>query len=56
MNIQVITHSGSEDVVFVDDYNPIEINEQINNSENITILLGQNIYSRIDIKSIKPVD
>lgn len=55
IKLEISTHSGSVDVVTVEEYSPEELNNQINGGEVQTILIGSNIYSRIEIKAIKPI-
>lgn len=54
--LKVITHSGQEFDVEVESYDPISLNEQINNRDIITLVLGNVIISRLDIKAIFPID
>lgn len=54
--LKVITHSGKEFDVEVESYDPISLNEQINNHDIITLVLGNVIISRLDIKAIFPID
>ena len=56
IKIQVITHSGQEDVIEVEEYNPQEIAEKINGKEVQVIVFGKNIYSKIDIKYVKQIE
>lgn len=54
--IEITTHSGNTEIVEVESYSAIELVQEINN-KNVehVIALGNSIYSKIDIKSIKPV-
>lgn len=52
--LEVSTHSGDTDIVEVEDYDAAEITE-LRNSDVDAINLGNNSYSRIDIKNIRPV-
>ncbi len=56
MKLNVTTHSGLDDVVEVESYNPLEIAEQLNNHEIMAIVIGDNVYSRIDVKNIRPFE
>ena len=56
MSLKVTTHSGDEDNVQVTDYNSLEMVEKMNDENIQGIAIGNNVYSRIDLKSIKPVD
>ncbi|EEL77682.1 hypothetical protein bcere0027_9170 [Bacillus cereus AH676] len=40
-----------------DDYNPVLLNQQLNNGEITTVLIGDNIFARFDVKRvIVPID
>lgn len=56
MKLNILTHSGGNDILEVNSYDPIALNEQINNDRILTIVIGNNIYSRIDIKNIKLIE
>jgi len=56
MSLKVTTHSGDEDFVEVTEYNSTEMIEKMNDENIQGISIGDNVYSRIDLKSIKPVD
>lgn len=51
--LEVSTHSGEVDIVTVEVYEPKTLTDSLNNNEIQSISLGDNIYSRIDIKNIK---
>ena len=55
INLRITTHSGEDDVIEVENYNPDELVEKLNDNEIYSIKIGSNIYSRIDIKNIKQV-
>lgn len=55
IKLNVTTHSGADDIVEVEFYNASEMAEQLNNNELQAIAIGDNVYSRIDLKNIKPV-
>lgn len=54
MVLKVITHDGLDLTINVDDYNPIEINDKLNDNEIHTVVLGNVIISRINVKTIIP--
>lgn len=56
MKLKIKTHSGDEYITEVEKFNPVEINEQINRSGVITVLIGDKILAPIDIKSVVPVE
>lgn len=53
--LKIITHSGIEYEGNVDAYDPIALNDQLNNQELNTVAIGEIIISRIDVKNIVPV-
>lgn len=55
IKLEVSTHSGDTDVLKVDGYDPVEMEEKRNNNENEAIRIGDNVYSRIDLKNIKVI-
>lgn len=55
IKLEVSTHSGSNDIVEVEHYDSNEIAEQLNNNEIQALAIGNNVYSRIDLKNIKPI-
>lgn len=56
VKLRIITHSGTEDIVDIDTYDALETVKDLNNSSNEHVIaFGDNIYSKIDIKSVKPV-
>ncbi len=55
--IEVETHDGKKDIIEVEEYNASEIVKEINNSqEEHVIVFGDYIYSKINIKTIKPFE
>lgn len=54
--LKIKTHSGEEYVADVEEYNPSTINEQLNKNEVNTVAFGDIIVSRIDVKSVVPVE
>ena len=54
--IEVETHDGKKDIIEVEEYNASAVAGNINNSqEEHVIAFGDYIYSKINIKTIKPV-
>ncbi|MBJ7946744.1 hypothetical protein [Bacillus cereus group sp. N24] len=46
-------YTGSEKIsVQTDDYNPVSLNEQLNNGELNTVLIGDFISARLDVKRV----
>ncbi|WP_182104271.1 hypothetical protein [Niallia taxi] len=56
MKLKIKTHSGSEYEVELKDYNAAEINEKLNRNDVNTVAFGDVIISRIDVKSVVPVE
>jgi len=56
ITIEVSTHSGNVDELEVDDYNPSELLTKLNDNEINSVKLGNNIYSKIDIKNIRVIE
>ncbi|PER85879.1 hypothetical protein CN498_19940 [Bacillus thuringiensis] len=53
--LKVHTNGGKEIEIVTNDYDPIYLNEQLNNSNTITVVIGDYIFSRIDVKQVVPV-
>lgn len=50
--VEVTTHSGEKHILTIEEYNPEEINDKLNDSNLHAVLVGSNNYSRIDVKNI----
>lgn len=48
----IITHSGNEYETDVENYDPVKLNEDMNSMELNTVLIGDVILSRIDVKGV----
>ncbi|MBO1515499.1 hypothetical protein [Metabacillus bambusae] len=55
MTLNVVTHSGQDLTIEVETYDPILLNEQLNSNDIHTVLIGNTIFSKIDIKLVVPV-
>ncbi|PFE56008.1 hypothetical protein CN318_12240 [Bacillus cereus] len=53
--LEVHTNSGKPIVIITNDYDPIFLNEQLNSNNTITVVIGEYIFSRIDVKQVVPV-
>ncbi|MGY3419111.1 hypothetical protein ACVWY4_005340 [Bacillus mycoides] len=53
--LEVHTNSGKAIEIVTNDYDPIYLNEQLNNNNTITVVIGDYIFSRIDVKQVVPV-
>jgi hypothetical protein len=54
-NLKITTHSGSEYLVSVKNYDAAQVNNDLNNIEINTVVFGDVILSRIDVKSVVPI-
>lgn len=54
--LKIKTHSGSEFEAEVQEYNAAEVNEKLNRNDVNTVAFGDIIVSRIDVKSVVPVE
>lgn len=53
--LKVHTNGGQEFEITTNNYDPIHLNGQLNNSNTITVVIGDYIFSRIDVKQVVPV-
>ncbi|WP_363549525.1 hypothetical protein [Caldifermentibacillus hisashii] len=53
--LEITCHNGDVFEIEVEVYDPIAINEKLNNNELLTVVIGELVLSRIDIKRIIPV-
>ena len=53
--VEVHTNGGKVIEITTNDYDPIYLNEQLNSSNTITVVIGDYIFSRIDVKQIVPL-
>ncbi|NRG30690.1 hypothetical protein [Niallia circulans] len=56
IKLEIKTHSGEVYRSEVVEYDPVQINADINNNSIITVLFGDVIISRIDVKSVVKVE
>lgn len=57
MKVQITRHSSSEpEIVEETEYNADELSQKINSGEHLTIPIGDQIFSRIDIKHVKVIE
>ena len=54
IKLEISTHSGDIDIVEVDEYSANSVAEQLNNNDVQAVVFGDNVYSRIDVKNVKP--
>lgn len=55
MRLEVQTHDFKTHETEVEAYDPVELNDQLNNTELNTVVIGDLIFSRINVKSIAPI-
>lgn len=55
IQLKISTHGGNEYEAVVEEYNPAELNQELNNHEINTVCIGDIILSRIDVKAVVPV-
>lgn len=56
IKLEVTTHSGDLDIIEVEEFDPEKLNDLRNNNEIEAILIGENSYSRIDLKNVKVIE
>jgi hypothetical protein len=57
MVLTILTHDGlTYENVQVESYDSVTLNEQLNNNEINTVVIGDLIFSRINVKSVVPAD
>ena len=56
MKLKVFTHNSGEFETTVEEYNAAEVNRQLNSNDVNTVVIGDHILSRIDVKVIHKVE
>ena len=56
IKLEVSTHNGDIDSVFVEYYDEKDLNDKRNNNKLESILIGRHSYSRIDLKNVKVIE
>lgn len=56
IKLEITTHSGDLDIIEVEEFDPEKLNDLRNNNEIEAILIGENSYSRIDLKNVKVIE
>jgi hypothetical protein len=54
MNITILTHDGLTYETAVEAYDAVQLNDDLNNGEINTVVIGDMIFSRINVKSVVP--
>ena len=55
INLKIETHDGKSYEKSVDSYDAITLNEQLNNNELNSVVFGDLVISRINVKSVNPI-
>lgn len=55
LKLRILTHSGESVEVIVEEFDPKAVSNDLNDNEVNTIELGGVIFSRIDVKMIRPI-
>ena len=55
IGLEITTHEGQTFHVELEEYDPITLNEKINNQDINTLQIGELIISRVSIKTVFPV-
>lgn len=56
MKIRVLTHNHEEFIIDVENYNPATLVNELNEDQRFFVLIGDRIFSRVNIKEVGPVD
>ncbi|MEK4970723.1 hypothetical protein MHI57_24515 [Cytobacillus sp. FSL K6-0129] len=55
MKLKIATHSGLEYETLAETFDPQALDEKLNDTDVNTVLIGDIIISRIDIKLVMPI-
>ena len=55
IKLRITTHSGADDIVEVESYDAEEMESKRNDDQIQGIRIGDNVYSRIDLKGVKVI-
>lgn len=55
MIIKILTHNSGDYETNVEIFDAISLNDQLNNNQINTVVIGDLIFSRIDIKTVAPI-
>jgi len=56
MKLKILTHNSGEYETTVDEFDPLVLNEQLNDLNVNTVAIGNVILSRIDVKNVSVVE
>lgn len=55
IKLKILTHNSGEYHTEVETYDPVAINNQLNNTEINTVAIGDLVLSKIDVKVISKI-
>jgi hypothetical protein len=55
IKLKILTHNSGEYQTEVETYDPVALNEQLNNMEVNTVVIGDLVLSKIDVKVISKI-
>ena len=55
ITLKILTHSSGDYEATVESFDPILLNEQLNSNQINTVVVGDLILSRIDVKTVVPI-
>lgn len=56
LKLKILTHNSGEYETTAESFDPVTLNEQLNNQDVNTVVIGDLIFSRIDIKVVTKVN
>lgn len=56
IKLKILTHNSGEYETSVEEFDPIALNAQLNDSEINTVVIGDKILSKIDVKVVSPIE
>lgn len=55
IKLKIETHDGETHVQSVESYDAFELNEDLNDNDLNTVIIGDLVISRINVKSVNPI-
>jgi hypothetical protein len=56
LKLKILTHNSGEYETTAETFDAVALNEQLNNPDVNTVVIGDLIFSRIDVKVVTKVD
>ncbi|RHW37329.1 hypothetical protein D1B31_16325 [Neobacillus notoginsengisoli] len=56
MRLRILTHNSGEFETDVEEFDPVSLNEELNSPEINTVVIGNVILSRIDVKNVSVLE